>query len=91
MTKPYQPKNEQLNRHSPAIGLVGLCHNIFKSSSSRDKLSHEAGIISEGLFTMLGRLSVAIKTRAIEQEKEHLHCTLLQYMLLSKITGGWVG
>ena len=60
MNLKHQPKNVQLNGHSMAFGLVGLCHNIFKSPSSREKLNYEAVIFGEGLLTLLGCLPIAI-------------------------------
>ena len=56
MMKPHQPENVQLNGHSMAFGLVGLHHNIFKSSSSREKADHKTGIFGEGLLIPLGHL-----------------------------------
>ena len=49
-----------VSRYVPYIGMVTILMNDY-------------GIFGKGLLMPLGRISVAIKTRAIKQEKEQLH------------------
>ena len=51
-----------------------------------EKSIREAGIFGGGFISLLGRLLVAMKTKAMKREKKQLHCSLLQNTIFSRLT-----